>query len=158
MSYGVAHYGIGRLAKAEKASPGGMWLKLTPIAYSVCSSEAPVHRGPTWQWHALACIGWQAAPGSGTGRCACTAPLAGLVGAQAVLFSTSLSILARKTLAGDNQLASWFTAVLVLGLAACATFWVARLNQASAACLERVAQKNAGCTAGCGGPMWGSMF
>ncbi|GAB4819059.1 hypothetical protein N2152v2_006105 [Parachlorella kessleri] len=37
----------------------------------------------------------------------------GLVGAQAVIFSTSLSILGKETLAGNNQLNTWFTAVLV---------------------------------------------
>ena len=56
----------------------------------------------------------------------------GLVGAQAVIFSTSLSILGKETLGGYNQLNTWFTAVLVVGLAFCSSFWVTRLNQAGA--------------------------
>lgn len=48
-----------------------------------------------------------------------------------MLFSTSLSILARQFLAGNARL-DWFMAVLALGLAGGATFWVARLNEVRA--------------------------
>lgn len=93
----LSQHGLRRMA-GPGGRPGTFWLKVTPVAYSVCSS---------------------------------------LVGAQAVLFSTSLAILGRQALAGRNELGTWFTGVLVAGLIASATFWIVRLNQVGACSAAR---------------------
>lgn len=51
------------------------------------------------------------------------------VGTQSVLFSKTLSILLRATVAGDSQLGYWFTYVVLLAFIITAVFWVTRLNK-----------------------------
>uniref|UniRef100_A0A061RQ90 Probable magnesium transporter n=1 Tax=Tetraselmis sp. GSL018 TaxID=582737 RepID=A0A061RQ90_9CHLO len=51
------------------------------------------------------------------------------LGTQSVLFSKSVSVLLRTTLAGESQLGYWFTYVSLIAFVVTITFWVTRLNK-----------------------------
>eukprot|EP00004_Rigifila_ramosa_P016727 TRINITY_DN3997_c0_g1_i2.p1 TRINITY_DN3997_c0_g1~~TRINITY_DN3997_c0_g1_i2.p1 ORF type:complete len:322 (+),score=69.10 TRINITY_DN3997_c0_g1_i2:565-1530(+) len=51
-----------------------------------------------------------------------------MMGSLSVLLAKSSSQLLRKTLAGDNQLDSWFTYIVLAGWVALMIFWMQRLN------------------------------
>ena len=52
-----------------------------------------------------------------------------MVGAQSVLFATSLSLVAKQTLSGHSQMRFWFTYVIAAGMLSLSVFWINQLTQ-----------------------------
>eukprot|EP00891_Asterochloris_glomerata_P008946 jgi/Astpho2/8946/e_gw1.00133.129.1_t len=52
-----------------------------------------------------------------------------VIGAQSVLFATSLSLVANQTLSGHSQMRSWFTYIIAAGMLSLSVFWINQLTQ-----------------------------
>ena len=52
-----------------------------------------------------------------------------MVGAQSVLFATSLSLVANQTLLGHSQMRFWFTYIIAAGMLSLSVFWINQLTQ-----------------------------
>ena len=66
---------------------------------------------------------------------------AGVVGAQSVLFATSLSLVANQTLSGHSQMRFWFTYIIAAGMLALSVFWINQLTQvANSSCSTAVSK------------------